>query len=246
MPFTIYDLGAIGIILVMGAFMAIWGLVGLISGIGAWIGAGASALFLYPHLQGLTNQWVGQGLIGDLSAAAGGFAVSLVVLMVIGSLISNRVKASALGPANRALGFAVGLATGFSVISLLMVSALLLMGDEGLPRPLKDSRSYSLFIHSGMGLMQLVPDQIKSDSLVGLQKQQEQTKDALDAYRLYQNYVNPKTEAESDNITNGLNAGGSAKNNLDSAKEGGAELPSEGYTEKDRSLLDTIILKSQE
>ncbi|MFK7865862.1 MAG: CvpA family protein [Alphaproteobacteria bacterium] len=232
LPFTLYDLIALGFILILGIFAALWGLAGILSSVGAWLGAGALALAFYPQFQLIAVKFMGAGLLSDVGAAAGGFAISLAVLMLLGTFISKRVQASVLGPANRALGLATGLAMGFAVVSLIMVTMLMLLEEDGLPQDLKSSRSYHLFINSGLILMSLVPDDIKTDTLIGVEQQRENANNAYDAYQLYQHYIAPSPHNLQDSDQNQQQKGANSQNSR--------------YDPAEQLILDRIIDRAQQ
>ncbi len=191
-PFAFYDLIVLGVLGFCGLLAAFWGIVGLLGTVGAWIGAGLLALTLYPQTQKLSHQFISQGLVGDLVAAAGGFAIFLALLMLIGTLISRRVQASVLGPANRALGFAAGIGLSYGFLSIGLVVVMLSFGEDMFPKPWKESRSYSYLISSGFVLISQLPDEMKTNALLAIERERKTASDAYNAYQLYKRYVAPR------------------------------------------------------
>ncbi|HBM11589.1 MAG TPA: CvpA family protein, partial [Rhodospirillaceae bacterium] len=113
LPFTTTDLVVLGSIALFGLLAAYWGFVGLVTGIGAWVGALTVTVLGYPHAQAFAREQISQELFADIAAGAALFAGSLVILMILSSILSHVAKESPLGSINRALGFVAGLGVGY-------------------------------------------------------------------------------------------------------------------------------------
>ena len=192
LPFTLYDLVALGVILVTGLFSALWGVTGLVAGVGAWIGASMLTATLYPYSREWVRPHLSPELLADIVAGAASFGISLAVLIFLGGAIARRIRASALGPIDRALGFALGLGFGYGLAALVTVSAILIAGIDGLPRSWKDSRSFDLLSDSGVALLSLVPQDLKTQGIRNLETAAERAREAEAAINLYQKWVAPQ------------------------------------------------------
>ena len=190
LPFSTTDLvilGGIGLIGILGTY---WGFVGLVTGIGAWVGAMTVTILGYPHAQAFAREQIAQELFADIAAGAGLFAGSLVILMIASSVLSHIAKESRLGSINRALGFVAGLCLGYLICCSVLLASLLVFEENSIPERVRDSRSYAIVRAGGIGIMRALPEDIGGYVLEKLEKGRQ----ALDAVEGVRNLMQPPVE----------------------------------------------------
>ena len=111
------DILVAAVVIVSGFFALRLGLVHVVLWLAGWAGAAVVTIYGFPHLSPFARQWMGDGIAADIVAAVALFLVSLVVLTYVKHALAGRVRRSAVGPLDRTLGLAVGLALGVAVVS---------------------------------------------------------------------------------------------------------------------------------
>jgi membrane protein required for colicin V production len=128
-----FDLAVAGVLLVSAGFAYFRGFVHEVLSITGWIGAAAAAIYGFPHAKPYFRQFIENALFADIAAGAALFLVALVVLSILARAISRRVKDSALGALDRALGFLFGLARGALIVVLAFVVYMLAVPPKERP-----------------------------------------------------------------------------------------------------------------
>lgn len=206
LPFSTTDLvvlGGIGLVGLMGAF---WGFVGLVTGIGAWVGALAITVLGYPRAQEFARTQIEQELFADVGAGVALFAGSLIIFMALSAALSHVVKESALGSINRALGFVSGVGVGYVICCALLLGAVLLFEEGGIAPEIRDSRSYELVRAGGVAILEVLPEDTGSYILSKLE-QGRQSIDALETLQQLQPPVEGDAPQGETGYSNQDNAG---------------------------------------
>ncbi len=114
---SLADLLALGLVAVVGLASFRAGLIGTVLWFATWAGAVAATVhgfgLVLPHAETV----VGRGLAADAATAAALFAVSLIALTYARHALAGRVRRSPLGPLDRTLGLAAGIAIAFTALS---------------------------------------------------------------------------------------------------------------------------------
>ena len=125
------DIAVAALLLVSAGFAYFRGFVHEVLSITGWIGAAAASIYGFPYARPFFRQAIDNPLFADIAAGSALFLGSLVVLSLLARAISRRVKDSALGALDRALGFLFGLARGALVAVLaFLVFILAVPADE--------------------------------------------------------------------------------------------------------------------
>lgn len=230
LPITIVDLVVVGSILLFAVLASFWGFMGLVTGIGAWIGAGAVAILYYPTAQDFARQQIETELFADLAAGIGLFAGALILFLVVSAMLSHMVKESALGSINRALGFVSGVALGYIIACVFLIGSILVFTEEELPGSVTDARLYPVVRAGGIALLATVPDELKTGGLSTLEKTKSQVDDAQRAKELYDTLNNPQPRTDETAPTEGTDEGGAAPPSGD-----------QGYAPDQNDQLDTLM-----
>jgi|GEM_PF-935716 membrane protein required for colicin V production len=229
LPITIVDLVTVGAILLFAVLASFWGFMGLITGIGAWVGAAAAAILFYPDAQEFARSHIETDLFADLAAGTGLFAGSLILLLVISAVLSHMVKESALGSINRALGFVSGLALGYVIACVFLIGGILVFTEEKLPNSVTEARLYPIVRAGGIALLASVPDELKTEGLSTLEKTKTQVDDATRAKELYDTLNNPKPRTEGSSDTDAP------------APDGSSGGDDQGYAPDTNQELESLI-----
>ena len=217
LPFTITDIVVLGGILLVGILASVWGFVGLVTGIGAWIGALVVAVIGYPHAQKIARQHIEQELFADIGSGIALFAGALIIFLVLSSILSHMTKESRLGSINRALGFVTGLALGYVLACVFLLGGIMLLGEEQLPREVKDSRSYTIVRQGGVEILEALPENVSGTILKKLEQGRELKDQVQKTEELREQILQPPTEGDN-----------------------AERAPEKGYTETDNNELDNL------
>ena len=110
------------------------------------------ALFVSPFVNNV--------LLAQLIAGFGLFVVSLIVLTIATGYLARLVRASALSPIDRTLGFIFGLARGVLIVCLAYLLLDFVQPSER-PAWIRDAKS-APYLHQGADLLrQFLPEQLK-------------------------------------------------------------------------------------
>lgn len=238
LPITIVDLVTIGGILLFAVLASVWGFMGLVTGIGAWAGAGAAAILFYPEAQELARTHIETDLFADLAAGIGLFAGALIALLVVSAILSHLVKESALGSINRALGFVTGIALGYVIACVFLIGGILVFKEENLPRSVAEARLYPLVRAGGIALLASVPEELKTEGITTLERSRRQVDDVQRAKELYDSLNNPSQAPADGEGSGGEDTGGGSGGNgtSDGGRQGYAPDQNDGV----EKLLDRI------
>ena len=99
----------------------------------AWAGAAAVTYALFPLLRPLGNLYISPGWLADGASALGIFLPALLLLWMLSSNLSQRVKKSSIGALDRTLGFVFGLGRGTVLVAILFLGLGWLIPMEPAP-----------------------------------------------------------------------------------------------------------------
>jgi len=119
---TWFDFGVLIVLVVSVAISLFHGLAREMVSLGVWVGGFILATFFGGHVADLLPQSLGpllSALIGFLIV----FGVVLIVGWIVGLALSSAVRASGLGPADRALGSVFGLVRGLIIVLVVVLLA---------------------------------------------------------------------------------------------------------------------------
>jgi membrane protein required for colicin V production len=159
---TWVDFVILALLLVSAVLAYVRGLVGEVLGVGAWIGAAVAGLFAEPQVQPLIAPHVSPDWLATGLAVGGVFLAALIVLKLVIAWICGRIRRSALGGVDRALGTLFGLARGaFVVVLTYVVGGLLLPATDRWPEPVRAARSLPLAEQGARWLVAQLPDDVR-------------------------------------------------------------------------------------
>ncbi len=138
--FTLVDAGAAGIIVLSAILAYSRGFVREAMAIVGWIGAAVLAFIFAPSVQPLVKELpvVGEFLTNScelsiVAAAAGVFAVGLIIAALFTPLFSSVIQRSALGGIDQGLGFLFGALRGIALVVVAFIVYDRAVADQAVP-----------------------------------------------------------------------------------------------------------------
>lgn len=132
-------IGAIDILLLITVIFSVLfalyrGLVRELLGISAWILAGLAALYSYAPLQPLMNKLIENPMIAGITGSVIVAVIVLVIMTLINSAITKRLRQSALSGLDRVLGFIFGVARAGLLAAVVYLGASMALSTEQLDK----------------------------------------------------------------------------------------------------------------
>lgn len=161
--FTLVDAGAAGIIVLSAILAYSRGFVREAMAIVGWIGAAVLAFIFAPSVQPLVKELpvVGEFLTNScelsiVAAAAGVFAVGLIIAALFTPLFSSVIQRSALGGIDQGLGFLFGALRGIALVVVAFIVYDRAVADQAVPM-VDDSRTAKVVANFQAQIDQNIP-----------------------------------------------------------------------------------------
>jgi len=151
------DIAVALLLLVSAAFAYFRGLVHEVLSITGWIGAAAAAIYGFPVAQPFFRQVIETKILADIAAGLGLFLVALVILSLLARAASRRVKDSALGALDRALGFLFGLVRGGLIVCIAYLIYIMVVPPKDRPEWAVKARTAPMMGIGAQALVALLP-----------------------------------------------------------------------------------------
>ena len=184
-----FDIFIIVLIVLSGLFAFTRGFVREALSVATWIGAALAAFNALPYTRPIAEQWLQKGMVADLAAGASVFVVVLIVLSLVSSAISRRVKASSLSALDRTLGLMFGLARGVILACIVYLGVTWTLPEANRPIWIKEARTASLLQIGADKIKAFVPASVRNraeTTAAEAQQRVDQARDASDAIRALQ------------------------------------------------------------
>jgi membrane protein required for colicin V production len=167
MPITILDLIVLGVVAISALLAAVRGFTREVLAIASWVTAAVVAWLFHPQLLPIAQQYIPNKTVALVGAIAGLFLVTLVVVSLVTSRISDFVLDSRIGALDRTLGFIFGAARGLllCIVGYLLFAALVPEKMQDNYPWLRDSRSKPLLEESGKSLLAMLPQDFNLEFL---------------------------------------------------------------------------------
>lgn len=179
MNISILD-GVVIAVVVISALLAMFrGFVREVLSIAAWVAAAILAFFFYEDLVPFVSEYVSNRSIAVGLSAAAIFLVSLIVVSVITMKISDFVMDSPVGPIDRLLGLAFGVARGILLVVVAVIFFNWLVDAGNRPSWVTSSTLYPQLTQWGNQLLEAIPD----DPEAAIKGAIEGTSEAIDNAR---------------------------------------------------------------
>ena len=182
---NVLDIIVIGVIVLSGLLAFVRGFVKETLSIAGWLGASAAAIYAMPYARPIAEHFLPRGAAADAAAAGVVFFATLIVLSIVTSAISRRVKRSALSALDRTLGLVFGLARGALVVAIGYLALAFVLppaGDQ--PQWVTQSRTLPLIASATQSLTRLLPESLRRQA-EKFNPAGKAESDYLDALRAY-------------------------------------------------------------
>ena len=157
-----FDVAVITILVVSALFAFVRGFLKEALSIIVWLGAAAIAYYAYPLVLPLALGITTQLWLAEAGTMLGVFIVALIVLSVLSSTITSRVRGSTLGPVDRLLGLFYGLARGAVIVCLVYIGMTALIAEPDRPGWFTAAHSLPALARGSDLLERLLPASAKS------------------------------------------------------------------------------------
>lgn len=178
LPITIVDIIILVVVVLSGGLAAVRGFVREFLSILSWAGAALIAIYGYPYARPYANELTDVQLFADAGTGIVLFVISLAILSIISSLLSGRVKESAVGPLDRALGFLFGVVRGVFLVCLVYIGVSFVWEEADFPNMVTTSKSYPAIKSTSAKLLNLLPAEYRDDGTSAIDKVRKQIEDA--------------------------------------------------------------------
>ena len=163
MTVGLIDIILLVVVIISVLFALYRGLVRELLGIAAWILAGFAALYSYAPLQPLMNKMIENkttaGIVGSLIVAL----IVLVIMTLINSWITKRLRQSALSGLDRILGFVFGVVRAGLLAAICYLACSMFMPEKKINKLEEENLSIPYVRVMAGWLEHVVPDNIKDD-----------------------------------------------------------------------------------
>lgn len=190
-PINITDLVIIAILLLSALLAFARGFVHEVLSIAGWVGAIFATIYGIPYLKPFARDLISWKEVADITAGVVIFIVSLIILSMITSAISKRVRTSALNALDRALGFLFGILRGAVVVCLIYIGLELIWSAKEQPGWLRQARAITLVENGAALLKSFVPQTTREKSKKAAQDAEKKIRKKINE-RIYKEMVSPK------------------------------------------------------
>jgi membrane protein required for colicin V production len=119
---TFLDIGLLAIMLVSGLLAMVRGFMREILSIAAWGAAALASLYAYnSKLLPWAQDTLKNDTLAKIAVVLGAFIVTLIVVSIITTRLSDKVLDSRIGALDRTLGFLFGLARGLLIVAVALI-----------------------------------------------------------------------------------------------------------------------------
>ncbi|MGH7002186.1 MAG: CvpA family protein, partial [Stellaceae bacterium] len=155
---NVLDIIVVAVILLSGLLAFARGFVKEALSVGAWIGAGFAALYGMSYAAPIAGRFMPKGAVANAAAALAVFLVALIMLSLVTSALSRRIKESSLSAVDRTLGLIFGLVRGVVLVCLAYIAlAWVLPPDNQRPAWIAEARTLPFLASGADRLRRLVP-----------------------------------------------------------------------------------------
>jgi membrane protein required for colicin V production len=161
-----YDLIVLGVFFFSAAMGIYRGLTKEVLSIAAWVGAGLTATFCYLPFRDMFRGFISYVFIADIANILVVFVTSLVIMTMLISTVSEKIKHSKLGGLDRSLGCLFGATRAFLMLEAIFLLSFMIWKKpedraQALPA-LQHARSLPFLEKGARILLNLKPEAMRS------------------------------------------------------------------------------------
>jgi membrane protein required for colicin V production len=158
LAFTFVDLLTVAVV-VVSMVLAVWrGFVSETLSIVAWAAAAFASLYFGSWVAQLLSHMISPWWLAFVSGYALVFLVVLIPISFASFRLSETIRSSAVGPLDRSLGAAFGIARGLAIVGGLYLLFSIFVPIHNQPKPLREARLLPLIQSSAEVLIALAPN----------------------------------------------------------------------------------------
>lgn len=161
LPFTIFDLIVLAVILLSAIMAFSSGFVRSVLFVLSWVGAVLIAKELFPAAREYGRKVIAEPMIADIGTAVVLFVVILIVLSVFSDAVSKAVSGSAFRGVDRILGLGFGILVGAVLVSAGYLVYCYIVPRDQQPQAVRTAKTYSAVNQGAEFLDQFVPADFK-------------------------------------------------------------------------------------
>ena len=196
LPINGLDVVVVGVLLISGLLAFARGFVHEVLAMASWLAAAAVVILVLPYAKPIARQYITIPILADLAAAGLIFIISVILFSILISIIAGKIQASSLGPIDRSLGFAFGLARGALLVCLAYLPVQWLLPPSEQPAWLREARVLPLAQAGAGWLRSLVSDDIATRSATSATaSSRERTRKALETDKMVRDMMSPEPKS---------------------------------------------------
>ncbi|MGA2056745.1 MAG: CvpA family protein [Bradyrhizobium sp.] len=179
---TPVDAMVLAILLISGLLAMVRGLMREILSIAAWITAAlAAVLAANSRMVPWAQDFLKNDIAAKLAVALGVFTITLIVVSMITTRLSDMVLDSKIGALDRTLGFLFGIARGLLIASICLIFYEFFVQEKQRGEWLTQAKSLVVLENTGHGLMAALPEDLAESIFKKISKKAANTDDDPDS-----------------------------------------------------------------
>ena len=242
----------IAVVLLTSAVLSFFrGFAGEMLGIGSWIIAGIVGFYAMPSLEPFMLKYVSRPLFANLISLTAVAIVTLVVLTIVCSKITGKVRKSALNRLDHFLGFIFGGLRGV-VILVLIYFLMMTLAPKSLEQMQKKSKAFPYLERVTESVKEHLPESLFDNPTKPEDKKDDEIRGLIEKLNMPPKKKTEKNEKKPVVTQEKKPAAPEKKDNLfDSLNDPDVEEKpkdpeKQGYNKREREQMDKLFLESVE
>lgn len=157
-PFNTFDIIILSILLMSSMVAFFRGFIREMLSLVAWISAAVITFFTFEQAAVLLEPYISKPILAKGAAAVGVFLIALIGVSIINIFIVKAAKKADIGPLDRSLGFAFGLARGAFIVSVGFMLYSMVTGLEEKPDWLAEAKTGKLVEIGAKAMLEVAPE----------------------------------------------------------------------------------------
>ncbi len=227
------------------------GFVSEMLGVGSWIVAGITGFLAMPYLEPFVLKYVHRPLFANLISLTVVAIVTLVVLTIVCSKITGKVRKSVLNRLDHFLGFVFGGLRGI-VILVLIYFLMMTLAPKNLEQMQKKSKAFPYLERVTESVKEHLPESLFDNPTKPEDKKSDEIEELIEKLNTSPKKKNKKASKKSAPVQQEKPADPEKKDDLFDAlnnpqvEEKPVDPEKQGYNKKEREQLDKLFLESVE